>query len=80
MRENLGEFGSLLQIRQIFTRQLLVASEIAIEAAVKFAKVYLATYYFPCTSPKFPFIWYGPSNTAPPPCMTSVLIGISSVS
>jgi len=33
-------FGNLLRIRQSFVRQLLVISEKAIEAVVKFAKVF----------------------------------------
>ena len=38
--ENLGEFGDLLRICQSFTHQLLIASEIAIEAGLKSAKVF----------------------------------------
>ena len=38
--ENFGEFGDLLRIRQSFIRQLLVISEKAIEAGLKFAKVF----------------------------------------
>jgi len=38
--ENFGEFGDLLQIRQSFIPQLLVISEKAIEAELKFAKVF----------------------------------------
>ena len=38
--ENFGEFGDLLWIRQSFIRQLLVLSEKAIEAGLKFAKVF----------------------------------------
>ena len=38
---NFREFGNLLRIRQTFTHQLLLASDIAIEAGLKFAKVSL---------------------------------------
>ena len=37
-----GNFGNLLQSHQSFIRQLLVTSEIAIEAGLEFAKVYFA--------------------------------------
>ena len=48
--ENFGEFGDLLRIRQSFIRQLL---EKAIEAGLKFAKVFFAKYNLACNSPKF---------------------------
>ena len=51
--ENFGEFGDLLWIRQSFIRQLLVISEKAIEAGVKFAKVFFAKCNLACNSPKF---------------------------
>ena len=51
--ENFGEFGDLLWIRQSFIRQLLVISEKAIEAGVKFAKVLFAKCNLACNSPKF---------------------------
>ena len=51
--ENFGEFGDLLRIRQSFIRQLLVISEKAIEAGLKFAKVFFAKYNLACNSPKF---------------------------
>ena len=37
-----GNFGNSLQSHQSFIRQLLVTSEIAIEAGPEFAKVYFA--------------------------------------
>ena len=43
-------FGDLLRIRQSFIRQLLVISEKAIEAGLKFAKVFFT---LACNSPKF---------------------------
>ena len=52
----MGEFGDLLQICQSFTHQLLVASKIAIEAGLKFAKVYLAKCNLACDSPNFPLL------------------------
>jgi len=51
--ENFGEFGDLLRIRQSFICQLLVISEKAIEAGLKFAKVFSAKYNLACNSPKF---------------------------
>jgi len=51
--ENFGELGDLLRIRQSFVRQLLVISEKAIEAGVKFAKVFFAKCNLVCNSPKF---------------------------
>ena len=51
--ENFGEFGNLLRIRQSFICQLLVISEKAIEAGLKFAKVFFAKYNLACNSPKF---------------------------
>ena len=51
--ENFGEFGDLLRIRQSFIRQFLVMSEKAIEAGLKFAKVFFAKYNLACNSPKF---------------------------
>ena len=51
--ENFGEFGDLLRIRQSFICQLLVISEKAIEAGLKFAKVFFAKYNLACNSPKF---------------------------
>jgi len=48
-----GKFGDLLRIRQSFIRQLLVLSEKAIEAGLKFAKVFFAKYNLACNSPKF---------------------------
>ena len=51
--ENFGEFGDLLRIRQSFIRQLLIMSEKAIEAGLKFAKVFFAKYNLACNSPKF---------------------------
>ena len=51
--ENFGEFGDLLWIRQSFIRQLLVLSEKAIEAGLKFAKVFFAKYNLASNSPKF---------------------------
>jgi len=38
--EKFGEFGDLLRICQSFTHQLLIASEIAIKAGLKSAKVF----------------------------------------
>ena len=35
-RKNFSEFGDLLRICQSFTHQLLIASEIAIQAGLKF--------------------------------------------
>jgi len=50
----MGEnFGDLLQIRQSFIRQLLVMSEKAIEAGLKFAKIFFAKCNLACYSPKF---------------------------
>ena len=40
--ENVGEFGDLLRIRQSFICQLLVISEKAIGAGLKFVKVFFA--------------------------------------
>jgi len=51
--ENFGKFGDLLRTRQSFIRQLLVVSEKAIEAGLKFAKVFFAKYILACNSPKF---------------------------
>ena len=51
--ENFGEFGDLQRIRQSFIRQLLVISEKAIEAELKFAKVFFAKCSLACNSPKF---------------------------
>ena len=51
--ENFGEFGNLLRIRQSFICQLLVISEKAIEAGLKFTKVFSAKYNLACNSPKF---------------------------
>ena len=51
--ENFGEFGDLLRIRQSFIRQLLVISEKAIEAGLKFAKVFFAKYNLASNSQKF---------------------------
>ena len=52
-RENFGEFGDLLQIRPSFIRQLLVISEKAIGAGLKFAKVFFAKCSLASYSPKF---------------------------
>jgi len=55
----LGNFGKEnFGIFQSFTHQLLVASEIAIEAGIKFTKVYFAKCILACNSPKFSSIWY----------------------
>jgi len=51
--EKFGEFGDLLRIRQSFIRQLLVISEKAIEAELKFAKVFFVKCNLACNSPKF---------------------------
>ena len=50
---NFGKLGDLLQTHQSFTHQLLVASEIAIEAGLKFAKIYFTSCNFAYNSPKF---------------------------
>jgi len=54
---NFGIFDDLLRIHQSFTRQLLVAYEIAIEFGLKFglkfAKVYFTNSNSACDSPKF---------------------------
>ena len=46
-------FGDLLRTRQSFIRQLLVVSEKAIEAGLKFAKVFFTKYILACNLPKF---------------------------
>ena len=51
--EKFGQFGNLLRICQSFIRQLLVISEKAIEAGLKFAKVFFAKCNLACNSPKF---------------------------
>ena len=51
--ENFGKFGDLLRICQSFIHHLLVISEKAIEAGVKFAKVFFAKCTLACNSPKF---------------------------
>ena len=51
--EKFGEFCDLLRIRQSFIHQLLVISEKAIEAGLKFAKVFFAKCNLACNSPKF---------------------------
>ena len=49
-----GEFCNLLQIRQrSFIHQLLMASKIAIEAGLKFAKVYFVNCNLACDLPSF---------------------------
>ena len=69
MGENFGKFGDtnlanlVIRICQSFTRQLLVAYEIVIEAGLKFAKVYFANCNLPCNSP----------NSPPPPSPKSSL-------
>jgi len=47
------KFGDLLRICQSFIRQLLVISEKAIEARLKFAKIFFTKCNLGCYSPKF---------------------------
>ena len=51
--ENFSEFGNLQQIHQSFICQLLVISEKAIEAGLKFAKIFFAKCNLASYSPKF---------------------------
>jgi len=53
IEENIGEFDDSLQIHHSFSLQLLIVSDIAIEAGLKFAKVYFAKCILASNSPKF---------------------------
>jgi len=62
--ENFGKFVDLLQICQSFIHQLLVIPEKAMEAGLKFAKVFFAKCNSACYSPIFfpaKFLLYGTS-------------------
>ena len=50
-----GNFGHLLWVHQISTHQLFVASEIAIDSGLKFAKVYFTKCNLACNLSIFPF-------------------------
>ena len=57
--ENFGEFGNLLRICQSFICQLLAIFEKAIEAGLKFAKVFFAKiFHYTVTYTKISFRMY----------------------
>ena len=63
IKGNFGKFGDSLRIPHSFTHQLLVASEITIDAGLRFAKVYFIEIQLACNLPNFPppkspSIWY----------------------